>query len=81
MFGKRRGVYLSFVGITLAATVHAEDLREVVRSPLLIEEHVNSHNAFNAGDLWSALGLPPLVFPASVERQELLRALASRQKP
>ncbi len=38
-----------------------EDLSRIATSPFLIEEYVRGHKAFNAGDLWKALGVPELV--------------------
>jgi hypothetical protein len=70
--GPLRLICLSWIAALIGGSAYGDDLGQVAGSPFRIQAYVQTHKAFNAGDLWKALGLPPLVsdpnFPKDLVR-------------
>jgi hypothetical protein len=50
-----------WIGILLSAATYGQDLRAIAQSPFSIRTWIQTHQAFPAGDLWKALGIPELL--------------------
>ena len=73
--GPLRLICLLWIAALIGGGAYGDDLGKVAGSPFRIQAYVQTHKEFDAGDLWKALGLPPLVSDPNFSK-DLVRGFA-----